>query len=110
MSSLYSLYLAEKEDKETLEIENKGFVTYKVINKTCHICVIYVKPLERDAMVARDLMKSVIEKVKGRCNALTATCFTKQNNTTNTLKILLHYGFEVVGTMNDEILLYKDIK
>jgi len=109
MSSLYSLYLSEKEGKETLEYPDHGFVTYKVVGKTCHICVIYVKPEVRDGKVARDLMKAVIQKVSDRCTALTAACFTKQANTTGTLKILLQYGFEVVGTDNHDILLYKEL-
>jgi len=103
------MYLSEKEGKETLEIPNEGFVTYKVVGDVCHICVIYVKPDKRNARIARDLMKAVLQKCQHRCKAITAACFTKQNNTTNTLKILLAYGFEVVGVEDQDILLYKDI-
>ena len=110
MSNLYSLYLAEKEDKETLEIPEVGFITYKVLNKVCHICIIYVAPEHRNVTNARTLVKAIHEKVQGRCEAFTAVCNTAQNNTTNTMKILLHFGFEVVGVERNDILLYKDLR
>lgn len=110
MANLYSLYLAEKEDKLTLEIPEVGFITYKTINDVCHICIIYVHPLHRNAKNARDLVKAVIEKCGPRINSLTAVCNTAQNNTTNTMKILLHFGFEIVGVERNDILLYKDLR
>lgn len=110
MSDLYSLYLLEKENKETLEIPDVGFITYKVVGSVAHICVLYVKPLHRNATNARNLVKAMLAKLeKQNLKGITAACFTKQNDTTNTLKILLHYGFEVIGTQNDDILLYKDL-
>ena len=110
MSNLYSLYLAEKEGKETLEIPDVGFITYKILGEVCHICIIYVKPLHRNAQNARNLVRAVIEKAGPNCKSLTAVCNTSQTNTTNTLKILLHYGFEVVGVERNDILLYKDLR
>lgn len=110
MSSLYSLYLQEKEGKDTLEIPETGFITYKIINRVCHICIIYVTPLKRNAKNARDLVKAVIEKHGKGCESLTAVCNTSQMNTSNTMKILLHFGFEIIGTEGNDILLYKDLR
>lgn len=104
------MYLQEKEDKETLEFPEKGFVTYKVTGKTCHVCIIYVHPLERKNMVVRELMNALINKVKRDCTGLSAACYTMQNDTTKTMKILLHYGFEIVGVDREDILLYKELK
>lgn len=108
MSSLYSKYLMEKEGKRTIEVENKGFVTYKIVNEMCHVCVLYVDPMERNTRVARQLMNGLKEKYADKCRAFTATVYTKQFNTTATLKTLLFFGFEVVGVQGEEILLYKD--
>lgn len=114
MESLYSKYLLEKEGKLTIELPGKGFITYKIVKAEdkdlCHVCVLYVDKGHRNAKVARELMSFLKEKYKTKCKAFTATCFTKQFNTTQTLKILLHYGFEVVGVQGDEILLYKDFE
>ena len=110
MSSLYSKYLLEKEGKRTIEAEGEGFVTYKIVNKMCHVCVLYVDPMKRNTKVARKLMSGLKKMYEDQCTAFTATVFTKQFNTTATLKTLLFYGFEVVGVQGDEILLYKDFK
>ncbi|HEY5688532.1 MAG TPA: GNAT family N-acetyltransferase [Yeosuana sp.] len=108
MSKLYTKYLQEKEGKQTLEIDGKGFVTYKVVGNVCHICILFVAEKYRRGDIARELMNSVKQIVQYSCNAFTAAIFTKQNGTTETLRIILQYGFEVVGVKDDDILLYKE--
>ena len=111
MPSLYSKYLLEKEGKQTIETE-KGFVTYKIVHaegkNLVHVCVLYIDPAYRNAFAARELINILKDKYSADCKAFTATVFTKQFNTTSTLKVLLYFGFEVVGLQGDEILLYKD--
>lgn len=112
MPDLYSKYLLEKEGKETIEIPGKGFVTYKIVHGSegdlCHVCVLYVDPAHRNTVIARELMNGLKLKFAKKCKAFTAAVFTRQFNTTTTLKTLLFYGFEVVGIRDEEILLYKD--
>lgn len=111
MSDLYSKYLLEKEGKETIEIPNEGFVTYKIDKDICHVCVLYVDPMHRNTKIARKLMHALEDKFKSKCKAITAAIATRQWNSTNTAKILLFYGFEIVGTTPyEEILLYKEIR
>lgn len=110
MSSLYSMYVLEKEGKETLEIPNKGFITYKRVGDLCHIYILYIHPNYRDAKLARDLVRAIADKFGNDIKGISAVCYTKQENTTNTMKILLHYGFEIVGTDKDDILLYKELR
>ena len=110
MSNLYTAYLQEKEGKETLEIPNQGFVTYRILGDTCHICILYVAPKSRSGEVARSLMSAVLHKLNGKCKAFTAVVDTRQFDTSRTLQIVLRYGFEVVGVNSTDILLYKDIK
>jgi len=104
------MYLAEKEGKETLEIPGEGFVTYKITGEVCHVCILYTKPEVRRRLVSRDLIKALEMKVEGRCHAFTAVCATKQNNTTDTLKVLLFYGFKVINADAGDILLYKELR
>jgi GNAT superfamily N-acetyltransferase len=112
MSDLYSKYLLEKEGKETIEIPGKGFITYKIVHASegnmCHVCILYVDPKERNTRIARELMHALKDKYSSTCKAFTAAVYTRQFNTTATLKTLLFYGFEVVGIQNEEILLYKE--
>lgn len=110
MSKLYSKYLLEKEGKETLEIPEKGFVTYKLLGDICHICILFVNGNYRRGDIARQLMDEVVRKKAQNCKAFTAAINTKQFDTSRTTVILLRYGFEVVGAENGDILLYKDIK
>ncbi len=108
MSDLYTMYLQEKEGKQTLEIKDKGFVTYKIVGEVCHVCILFVDRNYRRGAVARDLMNTLKYMVKGTCRAFTASVNTRQYDTSNTLKIILQYGFEVVDAKDGDILLYKD--
>ena len=110
MSNLYTAYLQEKEGKETLEIPSKGFVTYRILGNTCHICILYVAPKSRGGEIARELMSAVLQKLNGKCKAFTAVVDTRQFDTSKTLQVILRYGFEVVGVNTTDILLYKEIK
>jgi ribosomal protein S18 acetylase RimI-like enzyme len=111
MPSLYSKYLLEKEGKQTIETD-KGFITYKLVHASgkdiVHVCVLYIDPEHRNASAAREMMNLLKDMYSDKCKAFTAAVYTKQFNTTNTLKILLYFGFEVVGLKGDEILLYKE--
>lgn len=107
---MYYDYLGEKEGKYTIQLDDSGFVTYKVVNDVCHVCVLYVRPEYRYGKIARELMNHLLDNVKDSCKALTAVCFTKQTDTTRTMRILLAYGFEIVGVQDHDILLYKDIQ
>ena len=110
MSALYTKYLQEKEGKQTLEIKDKGFVTYKIVGDTCHVCILFVDEGHRRGEVARDLMNTLKYLTRGTCKAFTAAVSTKQYDTAATLKIILQYGFEVVGANDGDILLYKEYK
>ena len=108
MSELYTKYLQEKEGKQTLEIKDKGFVTYKIVGEMCHVCILFVDPGHRRGDVARDLMNTLKYMTKNTCKAFTAAVNTRQYDTSNTLKIILQYGFEVVDARDGDVLLYKD--
>lgn len=110
MSELYTKYLQEKEGKQTLEIKDKGFVTYKIVGDTCHVCILFVEEKCRRGDVARELMSTLQNLTRGTCRAFTAVVSTKQYDTANTLKIVLQYGFEVVGAQDGDVLLYKEYR
>ena len=110
MSTLYTAYLQEKEGKETLELPDQGFVTYRILGDICHVCILYVAPKSRGGEVARILMNSLLKKMNGNCKAFTAVVDTRQLDTSKTLQVILRYGFEVVGTNATDILLYKEIR
>lgn len=108
MSQLYAKYLAEKEGKLTLELAEKGFVTYKVVGEICHVCILFVAVKHRRGDVARELMSALKKVVQYQCKAFTAAVCTKQQNTSETLRVVLQYGFEVVDAKDGDVLLYKD--
>ena len=108
MSDLYTKYLQEKEGKQTLEIKDKGFVTYKIVGDVCHVCILFVDRNNRRGDVARDLMNTLKFMVNKTCKAFTAVVNTRQYDTSATLKIILQYGFEVVDAKDGDIFLYKD--
>lgn len=108
--SLYSEYLAEKTDTLVVESE-KGFATYKYTEDgAVYIIDIYVKPDFRNEKVASQMADNIaeiakvkgIKKMYGSINISTKQC-------TDSLKVLLAYGFRLNSSTTNFLLLEKDI-
>lgn len=109
MASLYSSYIYEREGKEIVESE-KGFATYNYINNGCYIQDIYVKPEFRKEGIASKMADQIAEiaKSKGYKKLFGSVC-PSANGSTESLKVLLAYGFKLSESSNNFIILEKDL-
>jgi len=110
--SLFAGYMREKEKMDVIEIDDKGFLSYRLDKKVAHVDIIYVDPKFRREGIGTQLADMLYEKHNKEIEALTAVVDVSHNNPTSSMKAILSYGFEIVGIShknNNEILLYKDL-
>lgn len=107
--SLYAEYIQEREGKFILENE-KGFATYLFVNDGCYIEDIYVAKDHRKYGQAAEFADKIakIAKEKGY-NKLYGTVAPGSNGATESLKVLLAYGFSLQSANPQLIVFVKEI-
>lgn len=108
--SLFGDYIKERQGKEILETGD-GFATYYFPNPdTCYIEDIYVRPEARRTGLASKMADQIVQIAKeNRCQALIGSVSVAAFGSTESLKALLAYGFELEGLKGELIYLKKDI-
>lgn len=107
--SLFRDYILERGGKEIIESE-KGFATYYYINDGCYIEEIFVKPEFRKSGEASKLANEISEIAKSKgCSNLYGTVCPSANGSTNSLKVLLAYGFKLDSSINNLIVMKKEL-
>lgn len=106
---MYGEYILEREGKNILE-SDKGFATYFYLGDKCYIENIYVKQEFRKDGEASRLANEIsnIAKEKG-CTKLIGTVCPSVNGSTESLKVLLAYGFKLDSATTNFIALFKEI-
>lgn len=109
MSSLYGQYIKERLNKDIIETD-KGFATYYFVNDSCYIEDIYIKSEFRKSNEASKLADqiSIIAKEKGY-KKLCGSVVPSSNNSTESLKVLLAYGFKLDSSVNNFIIMVKEL-
>jgi hypothetical protein len=107
---MYASYLEELGAKHLYRNE-KGFVIYSFIDKSCYLEEIYILPEYRGKKEFAELSDAVtlIAKEKG-CNKLLGSVIPTINNSTRSVGMLLSYGAKLESASNNFILFSKDIK
>lgn len=107
--SLYAEYIREREGKEIVEDE-KGFVTYTFVPEGCYVVDIYVKPEFRKQGHAAALTDVVACVAKGKgCSKLIGSVCPQAKGSTDSLKALLAYGFQLDSCAPNLIYLKKEL-
>lgn len=111
--SLYGDYIKERLNRYIIENEH-GFATYVFCGEDqneCYIIDIYVDPAHRNTKLASKFADEItaIAKSEG-CKILSGSVDPTANGATNSLKVLLSYGFEVVAIGNGLIWFKKEIE
>lgn len=107
--SLFSEYVKERGGKEIVE-SDKGFATYYYIENGCYIEDIYVQPEFRKSGEASRLADQISEIAKSNgCKILYGTVCPQANGSTSSLKVLLAYGFSLDSSINNLVILKKDL-
>lgn len=110
---MYKSYLKERSDIELVTSEH-GFATYETFfsetGLDCYIQDIYVVPEARRGRAASRLAdKITIIAIELGCDRLLGSVDLKASNPTQSIKVLLRYGFEVFKSETDFIWFKKNI-
>ena len=102
-------YLKEREGIDSLVTE-KGFVSYIIAGEECYIKDIWVNKDFRKLGVAAALADQVVEiALKQGCKFLSGTVVPSATGSTDSLKVLLAYGFTLHSASNNFIVFRKEI-
>lgn len=109
MPSLYAQYVLEREGFQTVET-SKGFATYKIEGQECYIRDIYVTPDARKDNIASLMADKItlIAKDKG-CRYLAGTVAPNAKGATDSISVLIAYGFKLLKSDTNLIYFFKEI-
>lgn len=107
--SLWPEYKKAVLGTETLEDE-KGLISFNIMEPVCYIDVIYVRPEFREQRIAAQMADTVSEIARGRgCTDLHCQVWLGAKDPNLSLKVILAYGFKLIGAENNRILLSKSL-
>ena len=107
--SLFAEYIRERCNKEIIETE-KGFLTYFFIPAGVYIEDLYIKPDFRHSHEASKMADKVAEIAKARgVTKMYGTVMPSANNSTDSMKVLIAYGFKIDSAEHNAIVMVKEI-
>ena len=107
--SFYADYLRERTNDEIIETD-KGFATYRYVDKSVYIIDIYVHPDFRQTKEASTIADNIVEMARKKgCNMLLGSVVPSNKDSTTSLKVLLGYGMSLASSSNDFIVFKKEI-
>lgn len=107
--SHYADYIREREGKETVE-DARGFATYSILQDGVYIQEIYVRPEYRKEGVASHFADVIagVARAKGYKKLFGSVCPSARGST-ESLKVLLGYGFKLVSSETNFVWFVKEI-
>lgn len=111
--SVYGDYIKERLNDEIIE-RDEGFATYRYLDhdgiSSVYIVDIYVRPDFRKTKVASEMADSIVEKAMTRgCKRLLGTVVPSASRSTDSLKVLIGYGMDLISSAQDMIVFKKEI-
>lgn len=107
--SLYGDYIKERENRHIVESED-GFMTYTWLEDACYIVDMYVRPQARKSGLAIRMADVIACKAKERgINMLLGSVDPSTNHATESMRLLIKYGFELGWVKENLIFLRKEI-
>lgn len=108
--SLFAQYIYERQNKSIVEDEN-GFATYYFIENTCYIEDLYVIKDARKKGIAASYADRIAEEAKRNgASKLMGSVNVLANGATDSMKVLIAYGFSLLSANNNMIFLTKEIE
>jgi ribosomal protein S18 acetylase RimI-like enzyme len=102
-------YLKERENFDAIVVEH-GFASFCINGEECYIKDIWVHPDFRNSHLAAGMANIIAENAeKAGCKYLTGSVMPSANNSTESVKVLLAYGFKVHSAINNGIIFRKDL-
>lgn len=107
--SLYADYIKERGVKGIVEIP-EGFATYAISGEECYVEDVYVAPEHRKKGTCFNLADQIanLAKAKG-CKYMTSTVVPSARGSTESVKVILAYGFKLAKAEHNAIWFYKEI-
>lgn len=110
---MYADYIKERMGDEIV-IRHEGFATYRYIDhcgdKAVYIVDIYTRPDFRKTKIASELADEIVRRgLEAGCKVLLGTVSTLAKNPTDSIKVLLAYGFEFYSGNEDGLIFKKEI-
>lgn len=106
---MFADYIKERENKDCIYTD-KGFATYSFQDGSCYIENIYIKPEFRKTGEASLLADKISQiALENGYDVLTGSVSPLAKGSTESLKALLAYGFGLVSSTNNFIILSKKI-
>jgi ribosomal protein S18 acetylase RimI-like enzyme len=102
-------YYKEREGIDSLVYEG-GFATYIISGEECYIKDIYVEADYRNNHIASKMADEITKIAKkSGCKYLTGTVVPLANNSTESVEVLLAYGFKLSGAVQNGVFFRKEI-
>lgn len=107
---MWSEYYQELWGRETIETEH-GFICYQILNNTCHIIDLYVRPEKRKSLEAFKLIDAVTDIAKNiyKCTELRGSVHLESRGSEYALATNLKYGMKLTAAEAGRIHLRKDL-
>ena len=107
---LYADYIREREGFILLELEGKGFLTYKIEGKFITVGDIYVSPEYRGYKTFRRMADEVssIGRENG-CEKILCQVWLNTDIATLSARSILAYGCKIINAHNGRILFEKEL-
>jgi GNAT superfamily N-acetyltransferase len=108
--SLYADYILERENKLIVE-DHRGFAVYSFVSEDqCYIQDIYVHPTYREYGIASSFANQIAQMAKERgCTKLLGSVCPEAKNSTESMQVLLAYGFKLASCKDNFILFIKEL-
>ncbi len=107
--SLYGKYIAEREGFQIVESDH-GFATYKIEGVSVYIRDIYVDFDHRKENLASLMADKISEIAKEQgCSKMLGSVCPSAKHSTESLKVLLAYGFKLMDAKENFISFVKEI-
>lgn len=91
-------------------LDDHGFASYRIFGEECYIRDIWVDPDYRQTKVASAIADKIVEIAKkAECKYLTGSVSTTANGATESIKVLLAYGFKVHNAVPNGIYFRKEL-
>lgn len=107
--SLYKDYVCELGGRDVIE-SDKGFATYSFYEDSVYIEDIFISPDFRKTNEASRMADQIASIAKSRgCKKMIGSVIPNNKGSTESLKVLLAYGFKLDSSTNNLILMKKDL-
>lgn len=106
---MYFDYIKEREGLDFI-IKDYGFCSYSIKDQECFLMDVYIKPEFRKTHKGSTLLNELCSIARdSKCTYLTARNYPKSFGSSESLLAALKYGFKVITTNNEFILIAKEL-